>query len=128
MRAGATMLGFLASNAGKQASFIWRERDFAERLNTAAAEILHIDQLQARATLHKQQMVQDRDNHIEQTTRIKAVENFLASSSPPNNSTHALETRLVDLQKRAWSMCWMPSNRRRPAIATTGRQTRRPAF
>ncbi|MFQ6163341.1 neuraminidase-like domain-containing protein [Sinorhizobium meliloti] len=104
MRAGATMLGFLASNAGKQASFIWRERDFAERLNTAAAEILHIDQLKRGATLHKQQMVQDRDNHIEQTTRIKAVENFLASKFTAEQLYTRIETRLVDLQKRAWSM------------------------
>lgn len=104
VRAGATMLGFLSSNAAKQASFIWRERDFAERMNTAAAEMLHVDQLKRGATLHKAQMLQEQANHVQQTIRTKAIETFHANKFTAESLYIRTENRLVDLQKKAWSI------------------------
>jgi len=96
-------LSYLSSSAGKQAGFVWRERDFALQLNSAAAEALHIDQLIIGAQKAFATRTKEKTNNDEQAKRNAAVLSYLSSKFSSEALYLTLAGQLTQLQKQAWA-------------------------
>lgn len=114
MLAGA--LAFFSSNAGKQASFVWRERDFALQLKSAAAEVLHIDQLIIGATRTLNSRVKDKVVFTEQSKRNGQVLDYLEGKFSCHDFYSTLSGQLSNLQKQAWAAALARLNEARSAF------------
>ena len=112
-----TVFGFLASNAGKQASFLWRERDFALQLRSAAAEALHVDQQIIGATKAQASRKKDKEINEQQVLRNAAVLDYLTSKFSSEDFHMTMAGELTSLQKQAWTAALDKLNEARAAFA-----------
>lgn len=115
MIAGA--LSFFSSNAGKQASFVWREREFVLQLKSAAAEVLHIDQQIIGANKEVDARKKSMTVFAEQTRRNGIILDFLSSKFSRQDLYLTLANQLSVFQKYAWSAARASLNDMREAFA-----------
>jgi peptidoglycan hydrolase-like protein with peptidoglycan-binding domain len=101
--ASSTIFSYKANNAARKAAFIWRERDFAERMNTAAAEMLHIDQLTIGAMKRKEILIKEKENHVKQTDQSIAILDYLSTKFTAEPMLAMVEKRLKECQQQCWS-------------------------
>lgn len=101
--AAGTVLSFLATNAGRQAGLVWKEREMALQLNAAASEALHIDQQLIAAMQQHEERKLERNNHDEQAKRTRAVQEFLESKFTSEDLYNTMKAGLLALQKQAWN-------------------------
>lgn len=102
----AGSLSYLASNAGKQASFVWREREFVLQLNSTAAEVLHIDQLIIGAQKNLQVRMKEKEIHDEQAKRNKLILDYHASKFTSADLYTTLASQLAIYQRQAFSVAY----------------------
>jgi receptor-binding and translocation channel-forming TcA subunit of Tc toxin len=113
----ASAASFSALNAGKQAAFVWRERDFVLQLNSAALEVLHIDQQIITATKTLAARVADKTLQDEQAKRNAAILDYLGSKFSNQDLYFQMSGQLAILQKQAWSAALAKLNDARAAFA-----------
>jgi hypothetical protein len=101
--AAGSVFSYLSSNAGREATRVWRERDFAQQLNSAALEALHVDQLIIGAQKAVDSRKQEKINNDEQIKRSSAVLSFLASKFSSEDFYTTMTQQLTQLQKQAWA-------------------------
>jgi len=113
----ASLFGFLSTAAGRQATFLWRERDFALQLNLAAADALHIDQqiIAAQKTLNVR--LKEQQINAEQAERNAQVLEFLKGKFSNEDFYLTMIGQLTALQKQAWTAALDKLNEARTAFA-----------
>jgi len=112
-----TVFNFLSSNAAKQASFLWREREFALQLKSAAAEALYVDQQIIGATKALASRKKDKEINEQQALRNAAVLDYLASKFSSEDFFMTMAGQLTALQKQAWTAALDKLNEARAAFA-----------
>jgi hypothetical protein len=99
-------LSYLAGNAGKQASFVWRERESVLQLNSAAAEVLHIDQLIIGAQKTLEVRKQEKTIHDEQAKRHKLILEYHASKFTSADLYATMASQLAIYQRQSFSVAY----------------------